>query len=96
MVARTCLLDVDNRISNPINYAETSPTPKRVPAGVDTGSRRHASTVPLQHRLPVILVLSTMATMKSNIFEMSVLFETGELNTYVYDDSGGLYRRKYV
>ena len=28
-------------------------------------------------------------------FEMSVLFETGELNTYVYD-SGGLYRRKYV
>ena len=28
-------------------------------------------------------------------FEMSVLFETGELNTYVYN-SGGLYRRKYV
>ena len=28
-------------------------------------------------------------------FEMSVWFETGELNTYVYD-SGGLYRRKYV
>ena len=28
-------------------------------------------------------------------FEMSVLFETGELNAYVYD-SGGLYRRKYV
>ena len=28
-------------------------------------------------------------------FEMSVLFETGELNTYV-DDSGGLYRRKHV
>ena len=28
-------------------------------------------------------------------FEMSVLFEIGELNTYVYD-SGGLYRRKYV
>ena len=28
-------------------------------------------------------------------FEMSVLFETGELNTYVYD-SGGLYRRKHV
>ena len=26
---------------------------------------------------------------------MSGLFETGELNTYVYD-SGGLYRRKYV
>ena len=26
---------------------------------------------------------------------MSVLFETGELNAYVYD-SGGLYRRKYV
>ena len=26
---------------------------------------------------------------------MSVLFETGELNTVVYD-SGGLYRRKYV
>ena len=28
-------------------------------------------------------------------FEMSVLFETGELNAYVYD-GGGLYRRKYV
>ena len=28
-------------------------------------------------------------------FEMSVLFETGELNAYVYD-VGGLYRRKYV
>ena len=28
-------------------------------------------------------------------FEISVLFGTGELNTYVYD-SGGLYRRKYV
>ena len=28
-------------------------------------------------------------------FKMSVLFETGELNAYVYDD-GGLYRRKYV
>ena len=28
-------------------------------------------------------------------FEMSVLFETGELNTHVYD-SGGLYRRKYA
>ena len=28
-------------------------------------------------------------------FEMSVLFETGELNEYVYD-GGGLYRRKYV
>ena len=28
-------------------------------------------------------------------FEMSVLFETGELSTYVYD-SGGLYRRNYV
>ena len=28
-------------------------------------------------------------------FELPVLFETGELNTYVYD-SGGLYRRKYV
>ena len=27
--------------------------------------------------------------------EMSVLFETGELNTYAYD-SDGLYRRKYV
>ena len=26
---------------------------------------------------------------------MSVLFETGELNAYVYD-GGGLYRRKYV
>ena len=26
---------------------------------------------------------------------MPVLFETGELNTYVYD-SGGLYRRNYV
>ena len=26
---------------------------------------------------------------------MSLLFETGELNAYVYD-SGGLYRRKYV
>ena len=26
---------------------------------------------------------------------MSVLFETGELNAYVYD-RGGLYRRKYV
>ena len=25
------------------------------------------------------------------VFEMSVLFETGELNTYVYD-GGGLYR----
>ena len=29
------------------------------------------------------------------LFEMSVLFETGEMNTYVYD-GGGLYRRKYV
>ena len=28
-------------------------------------------------------------------FEMSVLFETGELNAYVYD-GGGLYRLKYV
>ena len=28
-------------------------------------------------------------------FEMSVLFETGQLNTYVYD-SGGFYRRKDV
>ena len=28
-------------------------------------------------------------------FEISVLFGTGELNTYVYD-SGGLYRRKFV
>ena len=28
-------------------------------------------------------------------FEMSVLFETGELNAYVYD-GGGFYRRKYV
>ena len=28
-------------------------------------------------------------------FEMPVLFETGELNTYD-NDSGGLYRRKYV
>ena len=28
-------------------------------------------------------------------FEMSVLFEAGELNAYVYD-GGGLYRRKYV
>ena len=28
-------------------------------------------------------------------FEMSVFFETGELNAYVYD-GGGLYRRKYV
>ena len=28
-------------------------------------------------------------------FEMSVLFETGELNACVYD-GGGLYRRKYV
>ena len=28
-------------------------------------------------------------------FEMSVLFETAELNAYVYD-GGGLYRRKYV
>ena len=28
-------------------------------------------------------------------FEMSVLFETGELHAYVYD-GGGLYRRKYV
>ena len=28
-------------------------------------------------------------------FEVSVLFETGELNAYVYD-GGGLYRRKYV
>ena len=28
-------------------------------------------------------------------FEMSVLFETGEFNTYVYD-SGVLYRRKFV
>ena len=28
-------------------------------------------------------------------FEMSVLFETGELNTYLYD-GGGLYRQKYV
>ena len=28
-------------------------------------------------------------------FEMSVLFETSELNAYVYD-GGGLYRRKYV
>ena len=28
-------------------------------------------------------------------FEMSDLFEAGELNTYVYD-SGGPYRRKYV
>ena len=26
---------------------------------------------------------------------MSALFETGELNAYVYD-GGGLYRRKYV
>ena len=30
-----------------------------------------------------------------HFFEMSVLFETGELNAYVYD-SGALYRRKYV
>ena len=30
-----------------------------------------------------------------HFFEMSVLFETGELNAYVYDD-GRLYRRKYV
>ena len=28
-------------------------------------------------------------------FEMSILFETGELNAYVHD-GGGLYRRKYV
>ena len=28
-------------------------------------------------------------------FKMSVFFETGEVNTFVYD-SGGLYRRKYV
>ena len=28
-------------------------------------------------------------------FEMSVLFETGELNAYVYD-GGGLYPQKYV
>ena len=28
-------------------------------------------------------------------FEMSVLFETGELKAYVHD-GGGLYRRKYV
>ena len=28
-------------------------------------------------------------------FEMSVLYESGELNAYVYD-GGGLYRRKYV
>ena len=28
-------------------------------------------------------------------FEMSVLFEIGELNAYV-NDGGGLYRRKYV
>ena len=28
-------------------------------------------------------------------FKMSVLFETGELITYLYD-SGGLYGRKYV
>ena len=27
---------------------------------------------------------------------MPVLFETDELNAYVYDDGGGLYRRKYV
>ena len=29
------------------------------------------------------------------LFEMSVLFETGELDAYVHD-GGGLYRRKYV
>ena len=30
-----------------------------------------------------------------HFFEMSVSFETRELNAYVYD-GGGLYRRKYV
>ena len=40
---------------------------------------------------PIYLFLSKAI----HFFEMSALFETGELNAYVYD-GGGLYRRKYV